>query len=285
MTGRAPPSASTPPADPDGPDRLRARIARAYARALDAPVVPEPAAAAPPSRLPGYSFWQVAELPPEARTCSFGCGNPVAVAGLRAGETVLDAGCGAGVDLILAALRVGPSGRAIGVDMTPAMVARAQANVAARGLAHVIVRRGLMEQLPVETATVDCVVSNGALSLSPQKPRAFAEIARVLAASGRAVLSDLVVETLPAWVRAEPALEGSCLAGALSEAGMLDHLRRAGLAEVEVLGRIVLDAGEMEALLRAELAAEGGPAAELAARAAELVGEVASLTVVARRAP
>jgi SAM-dependent methyltransferase len=227
----------------------------------------------------------VAELPPEARSCSFGCGNPVAVAGLQAGETVLDVGCGAGVDLILAALGVGPSGRAIGVDMTPEMVARAQANVAARGLAQVIVRPGLMEQLPVETATVDCVLSNGALSLSPQKPRAFAEIARVLSAAGRAVLSDLVVETLPPWVRAEPALEGSCLAGALSEAGMLDHLRRAGLGEVEVHSRIVLDAGEVEALLHAELAAEGGPDAELAARALELVGAVASLTVVARRAP
>jgi SAM-dependent methyltransferase len=264
-------------------ERRRSRVARAYARAILAPPAPAGGEPGPPSRLPGYRFWEVARLPPEALTCSFGCGHPVAAAGLRDGEAVLDVGCGAGVDLILAALAVGPAGRVVGVDLTPEMVARARSNAAAAGLANVEVHAGLMEALPVDAGSMDCVISNGALSLSPEKPRALAEMARVLAPHGRAAVSDLVVDALPEWARAAPALEASCLAGALAEGALLDGFRRAGLAEAEVVARVVLDAGEVETLLRAELEAAEPPAPELLARARELVGRVASLTVVARR--
>jgi SAM-dependent methyltransferase len=142
----------------------------------------------------GYDAAELAALP-EATTASFaGVANPLAIARLEAGETVVDIGCGAGMDLLLAARRVGPAGRAIGVDMTDAMIERARASAAALGLAHVEVRRGDATQLPVEDASVDVVISNGVLNLVGEKDLAFAEIARVLRPGGRLQLGDIVVD-------------------------------------------------------------------------------------------
>jgi SAM-dependent methyltransferase len=142
----------------------------------------------------GYDAAELAALP-EAATASFaGVANPLAIAPLEAGETAVDIGCGAGMDLLLAARRVGPRGRAIGVDMTDAMIERARGSAAALGLKHVEVRKGDATQLPVEDASVDVVISNGVLNLVGEKDLAFAEVARILRPGGRLQLGDIVVD-------------------------------------------------------------------------------------------
>jgi len=141
----------------------------------------------------GYDPHELAMLPRETTEPFAGVGNPHRVAPLRAGETVLDVGCGAGTDLLLAAMHVGPHGKAIGVDMTDVMLERARASAAARGLDHVEVRFGEAEGLPADDASVDVVISNGVINLTPDKSRAFSEIRRVLRPGGRLMLADIIV--------------------------------------------------------------------------------------------
>jgi len=204
------------------------------------------------AKLAGYGPQELSALPAEAVVNSFGCGNPLAFAEVRPGEVVLDLGSGAGIDLLIAAGKVGPSGRVIGVDMTEEMIERARRNVAAAELTHVEVRKGLIEELPVAAASVDWVISNCVINLSPEKDRVFAEIARVLKPGGRMVVSDIVAEELPDAVRSDPALYSSCLAGAISEAEYLAGLERAGLVEVEVRERLVYDASQLAELACSE---------------------------------
>ncbi len=164
-----------------------------------------------------------------------GCGVPTEHAALAPGETVLDLGSGAGIDAFVAARAVGEAGRVIGVDMTPAMVAKARANAATLGADTVEFRLGEIEALPVETATVDVVISNCVLNLVPDKRRAFAEAFRVLRPGGRLCVSDVVVRgTLPPAVRASAELYAGCVAGAVEEGAYLDGLRAAGFAGVAV---------------------------------------------------
>ncbi len=132
------------------------------------------------SRKAGYSDAELAALPKAAVENSFGCGNPMAFAEVAEGETVVDLGSGAGIDLLLAAGKVGSTGRVIGVDMTDEMIAKARENIAHAGLDNIEVRKGVIEELPVEDASADWVMSNCVICLSPDKPRVFAEIARVL---------------------------------------------------------------------------------------------------------
>lgn len=146
----------------------------------------------------GYDAAELATLPAEVTSAFAGIGNPHAIDPIPAGATVLDIGCGAGMDLLLAARRVGPGGRAIGVDMTPAMRARALAGAAALGLHHVEVRTGDATRLPVDDCSIDVVISNGVLNLVPEKARAVAEMARVLKPGGRLQIADIVIgEPLP----------------------------------------------------------------------------------------
>jgi SAM-dependent methyltransferase len=153
-----------------------------------------------------YAPQQLAGLPREAIEFALGVANPVRHANLRPGDTVLDLGCGAGIDTLLAARAVGSTGTAIGVDMTPEMVARARENAAAAGLDNVEIRQGLIEELPLSGESVDVVISNGVLNLSTRKSRVLAETLRVLRPGGRAVISDLVLsETLPEEVLKSPA--------------------------------------------------------------------------------
>lgn len=142
----------------------------------------------------GYDAGELALLPAEATAPFAGIGNPQRIGPIRAGETVLDIGCGAGMDLLLAARRVGPTGRAIGVDMTEAMVERARASARAAGLAQVEVRKGDATALPVEDACVDVVISNGVINLVPEKERAFDEIVRVLKPGGRFQVADILLD-------------------------------------------------------------------------------------------
>lgn len=141
----------------------------------------------------GYDADALGRLPAEATASFAGVANPHAIAPIRPGEVVLDVGSGAGTDLLLAALAVGPSGRAIGVDMTDAMIARARGAADAMGLLHVELRKGDLMALPVADAEVDVVISNGVLNLAPDKLVAFAEVARVLKPGGRLQLGDIVL--------------------------------------------------------------------------------------------
>ncbi len=175
---------------------LRAEVSKIYSRVATEPggdfhFHRGPAYAA---EFLGYDAEELAALPHDCTASFAGIANPHAIAPVQAGETVLDVGCGAGMDLLLAARRVGPSGRAIGVDMTEAMRDRALASAADAGLRNVEVRRADVTALPFPDAAVDVVISNGVLNLVPEKEKAFAEIVRVLRPGGRLQLADIVLD-------------------------------------------------------------------------------------------
>jgi SAM-dependent methyltransferase len=259
-------------------------VSDAYTRAVTSPSASGCCSGGAPkgtlAKIAGYAGDDLAELPADAVKNSFGCGNPLAFSDVRPGDVVLDLGSGAGIDLLIAAKKVGPTGRVIGVDMTDAMIAKARANIAAAGLPNVEVRKGLIEDLPVESASVDWVISNCVINLSPDKPRVFAEIARVLKPGGRMRVSDIMVEDVPDAVRKSQALYGCCVAGAISEAEYLAGLRAAGLVDVEVRERIIYDAAQLRALAGSEVL-QGKSTSDLLAT---LAGKVWSAIVNARRA-
>jgi SAM-dependent methyltransferase len=183
----------------------------------------------------GYSAEQAAAVP-EGANLGLGCGNPLAHAGLKPGETVLDLGSGAGIDAFLAAREVGPSGRVIGVDMTASMVSRARENAAKAGATNVEFRLGEIENLPVGDATVDLVISNCVINLSPEKPRVFAEALRALKPGGRLVVSDLVLtRPLPDAVKTSVEAYVGCIAGAAMKEDYLRLIREAGFTGVTVV--------------------------------------------------
>ncbi|MBN2493065.1 MAG: methyltransferase domain-containing protein [Deltaproteobacteria bacterium] len=233
----------------------------------------------------GYHSSELASLPPDAVVNSFGCGNPVAFSAVEPGQVVLDLGSGAGIDLLLAAAKVGSTGRVIGVDMTEEMLDKARENVASAGLTNVELRRGIIEQLPVESGSVDWVISNCAINLSPEKHRVFAEIARVLRPGGTMLVSDITAEDLPEAISSNRNLRSACIAGAISEQAYIDGLRQAGLAEIEVLERLVYDASQIEMFFGPSGTCCGASINPAQARqwAAQLAGRVASIKVRARK--
>src|SRR6185437_9783152 len=175
---------------------LRSEISSIYGRVADDPEGEfhfhrGPAYAA---EFLGYDATELALLPPECAASFAGIGNPLAIGRIDRGETVLDIGCGAGMDLLLAARRVGPDGHAIGVDMTDAMVERAHKSAEAAGLRQIEIRKGDATALPVADASIDVVSSNGVLNLVPEKERGFAEIVRVLKPGGRLHLADIALD-------------------------------------------------------------------------------------------
>jgi arsenite methyltransferase len=185
----------------------------------------------------GYTSEQAASIP-EGANLGLGCGNPLAHAALAPGEVVLDLGSGAGIDVFLAAREVGPSGRVIGVDMTPAMLDRARANAAKTGSANVEFRLGEIEHLPLPDASVDVVISNCVINLSPDKEQVFREALRVLRPGGRLLVSDLVLtRPLPDAVRHSVAAYVGCVAGASLEPEYLAQVSHAGFVDVDVVQR------------------------------------------------
>lgn len=241
----------------------------------------------PLADLAGYTDKELATVPDGMAGSSFACGNPLAHAGMKKGDVVLDLGSGAGLDLLLAAQKVGPNGRVIGVDMTDAMIARAEENIRAAGVANVEVRKGLIEMLPVEDASVDWVISNCVINLSPQKESVFYEIFRVLKPGGAMVVSDIMAKELPAELLAIPALYSSCIAGAISEEDYLEGLRKAGMADLQVLDRLVYDAGQIESYAEEALGGAFACSPEIAATvgtyAQKLTGRIWSAKIYARK--
>ncbi len=182
----------------------------------------------------GYTREELGNLP-EGADLGLGCGHPTGLTALKPGETVLDLGSGAGIDCFLAARKVGPEGRVIGVDMTPEMIAKARANARAGAYGNVEFRLGEIEHLPVADRSVDAVLSNCVINLAPEKGQVYREAFRVLRPGGRLAVSD-VVATRPITPeeRADPALWSSCSSGALEAGAIRGLLRRAGFEEISI---------------------------------------------------
>ncbi len=173
------------------------------------------------------------ESVPDGADMGLGCGNPRAIASLKPGEVVLDLGSGGGFDAFLAAQEVGENGRVIGVDMTPAMISKARANAEKGGFRHAEFRLGEIEHLPVADATVDVVISNCVINLSPDKPRVFRETWRVLKPGGRLAISDVVASAeLPESIRNDPYLHSACVAGASLVSELEGWLEQAGFVKI-----------------------------------------------------
>jgi arsenite methyltransferase len=191
-------------------------------------------------------------LPAEAVAASLGCGNPTAVAELRAGERVLDLGSGGGIDVLLSARRVGPAGRVYGLDMTEEMLALARSNARQAGVTNVEFLKGTIEEIPLPAGTIDVVISNCVINLSVDKPAVFAETFRVLAPGGRIGISDVVADdALTPAQRAERGDYVGCIAGALSFAEYREGLARAGFAEISLIPTHAVADGMHSAIVRA----------------------------------
>jgi len=187
------------------------------------------------ARLVGYSEEDVKNVPEESNM-GLGCGNPVALASLKAGETVLDLGSGGGIDVFLASEKVGAKGRVIGVDMTKEMIEKSKHTAEKYGYSNVEFRLGEIEDLPVEDKSVDVVISNCVINLSPDKKKVFQEAYRVLRSKGRILISDLVTEgRLPSTVRKSLDAWAACIAGAMDKKEYLRTIEEAGFKKVKIV--------------------------------------------------
>jgi arsenite methyltransferase len=182
-----------------------------------------------------YTLGDREQLPDTAKLASLGCGNPTAVAELHEGEIVLDLGSGGGIDVLLSAKRVGPTGTAHGLDMTDEMLALARENAHKAGLENVVFHKGFIEEIPLPEASVDVVISNCVLNLSADKPKVLREVARVLRPGGRFAISDVIAdEHMAEQTRADMQAYTGCIAGALTRRQLTEALNAAGLAEIEI---------------------------------------------------
>lgn len=197
-----------------------------------------------------YDAGQTGELPEEAVLASLGCGNPTALAQLNAGETVLDLGSGGGIDVLLSARRVGPAGKAYGLDMTDEMLALAEENKRKSGLQNVEFRRGEIENIPLPDNSVDVVISNCVINLSADKDRVLREAFRVLKPGGRFAVSDVVVRgQVPAEIRKNMELWVGCVAGALEDAEYVHKLAKAGFEGIDIEPTRVYDINDARTFL------------------------------------
>jgi arsenite methyltransferase len=177
----------------------------------------------------------ITNLPEDVANFSLGCGDPISLAGLKPGETVLDLGSGGGLDCFLAAHQVGEDGHVIGVDMTPEMLSRARTSATRMGIHNVEFREGYLESLPVEGGSVDVVISNCVINLSPDKPKVFSEVFRALKPGGRMAVSDIVTNgPLPESVQKDMQAWGACVAGALDMKDYTHGLKEAGFIDIQV---------------------------------------------------
>jgi arsenite methyltransferase len=226
-----------------------------------------------------YSPDELEDLPTSVTEMSLGCGNPTAIAELKPGEVVLDLGSGGGIDCFLAAKKVGPEGRVIGLDMTPDMIKLARRNAKKVGATNVDFRFGEMENIPLPDASVDVIISNCVINLSPDKDAVFREAYRVLRAGGRLSVSDIVVHgDLPEAIRGRLDVWAGCVAGALDESEYLSKIRGAGFEAIAVQSREFVKLSEYadwEGVREAVVAAGVAPQ--------DLDSTIASIRVEARK--
>jgi arsenite methyltransferase len=215
-----------------------------------------------------YDDDQAGAIPPAALLASLGCGNPTALAELKPGETVLDLGSGGGIDVLLSARRVGPSGKAYGLDMTDEMLALARENQQRAGLTNVEFLKGEIENIPLPDNSVDVVISNCVINLSADKDRAIAEAFRVLRPNGRFAVSDVVIrgEAMPAALRRSMELWVGCVAGALEENSYRAKLAHAGFEAVEVEPTRIYRAADARQFLDTAGLADDGTLADIDGR-------------------
>jgi len=223
----------------------------------------------------GYTDEELSSIPEEANL-GLSCGNPVAIASLQEGETVLDLGSGAGIDCFLAAKRVGKAGGVIGIDMTPEMIERARDNARKENFENVEFRLGDIENLPVEDNSVDVVISNCVINLAPDKENVFKEIYRVLKSGGRMIVSDIVlIEKLPSWIKNNVNAYVGCIAGAVQMDEYLKLIKDSGLSKPRILQKSdtsCLDSND--------------PIAKLAGKVVKGIGtafKIVSITVMAEK--
>jgi len=231
-----------------------------------------------------YSVQELTDLPESVTDVALGCGNPTAIADLKPGEVVLDLGSGGGIDCFLAARQVGPQGRVIGLDMTPEMVKLAHQNAKKVGATNVEFRYGEMEDMPLLDESVDVIISNCVINLSPDKDKVFSEAYRVLRRGGRLAVSDIVTHgPLPQIVCSDLEAWAGCVAGALDETVYLDKMRQAGFTEVEVTARNFAEVEQWAQLDGAQEIAQDLDESAVSEFMGQLKGKIASIKVVARK--
>ena len=214
-----------------------------------------------------YSALERADLPDTAVLASLGCGNPTAVADLHPGERVLDLGSGGGIDVLLSAKRVGPTGRALGLDMTDEMLALAQRNATEAGVTNVEFLKGHIEAIPLPAESIDVVISNCVVNLAADKAAVFREIARILRPGGRIGISDIVADdALSPDERAERGSYAGCIAGALSTSEFRTGLEAVGLTDISITPTHAVVPGMVSAIVKATKPASAVPAVDLARR-------------------
>jgi len=191
------------------------------------------------AELAGYGEEERSQVPEEAYVSSFGCGNPVSYAEVKPGDVILDLGSGAGLDVLLASKKVGPTGKVIGLDMTPEMIEKAKENAAKAGAQNVEFRLGEMENMPVEGGSVDWIISNCVINLSPDKEKVFQEAFRVLKPGGKIMVSDIIAEGIPEDLKG--LLWASCVGGAVNETTYLKIIKQSGFDDVRIVGRLDYD--------------------------------------------
>ena len=222
-----------------------------------------------------YSALEREELPDAAVLASLGCGNPTAVADLHEGERVLDLGSGGGIDVLLSAKRVGPTGRAFGLDMTDEMLALAQRNAAEAGATNVEFLKGHIEAIPLPAESIDVVISNCVVNLAADKPSVFREIGRVLKPGGRIGISDIVADdALTSEERAERGSYAGCIAGALSVSEFRAGLEAAGLAEISITPSHTVTDGMISTIIKATKPMDARPTVDPSALRALPVADV-----------
>ena len=199
------------------------------------------------ARFAKYSAEELSKFPENIEEHSFGCGNPLSFSNVRQGDTVLDLGCGAGLDLLIAAEKVGETGRVIGLDFNEDMLSLAKKKV--RDYPNIELRHGRIEELPIDSNSVDWVISNCVINLSEKKQRAFNEIWRVLKPNGKMIVSDIVAENLPWWVRRSGVLKAACGGGVISEEKYLKGLRKAGLQKTKIVARQYYEASQLASIV------------------------------------
>ncbi|BFU95560.1 MAG: Methyltransferase type 11 [Nitrospira sp.] len=229
----------------NSPDHIKAHVRAEYGQAARQAQTGKPSCCGTGHLLEGdavdpitgnlYGAEETVGLPTEALRASFGCGNPTALASIQPGETVLDLGSGGGIDALLSARRVGPTGKVYGLDMTDEMLVLARENQRKAGVTNVEFLKGDIEQIPLPDNSVDLIISNCVINLSPDKDRVATEAFRVLKPGGRLAVSDIVIRgEMPAEIRHSVELWAGCVAGALEESVYRETLQRAGFEQISI---------------------------------------------------